>query len=218
MKKIAIIGHYGEGENLVNGQTIKTKIVTNELEKYFGEIEVDRIDTHKKIINSIVKSVKSLINHRNIIMLPAHNGVRIFTPVLFLSNLIFRRSLHYIVIGGWLPDFLHNKRVLSWFLKRFDYIYVETNGMKLKMDGLGFSNVVVMPYCKDLNIIDCNELVYNCSDTVFKFCTFSRVMKEKGVEDAVEAIKILNSQDNNRNYYLYRSALPNNHHGWNKER
>lgn len=30
--KAGIIGHFGEGENLLNGQTIKTKIVTEELQ------------------------------------------------------------------------------------------------------------------------------------------------------------------------------------------
>ena len=33
MKKIAVIGHFGQGENLLNGQAIKTKIVTLELKK-----------------------------------------------------------------------------------------------------------------------------------------------------------------------------------------
>lgn len=28
----------------------------------------------------------------------------------------------------------------------------------------------------------------------FRFCTFSRVMKEKGIEDAIEAIRDINSE------------------------
>ena len=33
MKRVCIIGHFGHGENLLNGQTVKTKIVTKEIVK-----------------------------------------------------------------------------------------------------------------------------------------------------------------------------------------
>ena len=33
MKSVCIIGHFGHGENLLNGQTVKTKIVTKEIVK-----------------------------------------------------------------------------------------------------------------------------------------------------------------------------------------
>ena len=44
--RISVIGHFGTGLNLLNGQTIKTKIVTEELERRFGLDEVLKIDTH----------------------------------------------------------------------------------------------------------------------------------------------------------------------------
>ena len=43
--KICIIGHFGFGEELLNGQTIKTKIITNELEKQIGKNNIKKIDT-----------------------------------------------------------------------------------------------------------------------------------------------------------------------------
>ena len=30
-KKVCVIGHFGEGKVLLNGQTVKTKIITEEL-------------------------------------------------------------------------------------------------------------------------------------------------------------------------------------------
>jgi len=45
MKKACVIGHFGFGENLLNGQTIKTKNVTQELEKHFCEELILKIDT-----------------------------------------------------------------------------------------------------------------------------------------------------------------------------
>ena len=46
MKKVCVLGHFGSGKNLLNGQTVKTKIVTNELECQIGLNNVDKIDTH----------------------------------------------------------------------------------------------------------------------------------------------------------------------------
>lgn len=44
--KALVVGHFGFGEELLNGQTIKTKVVTKELEKEYGVHEILKIDTH----------------------------------------------------------------------------------------------------------------------------------------------------------------------------
>ena len=44
MKLVGIIGHFGFGLNMLNGQTIKTKIVTKALEDRFGNDEVLKVD------------------------------------------------------------------------------------------------------------------------------------------------------------------------------
>ena len=46
LKKVAVIGHFAFGKDLLNGQTVKTKILADELEKQFGEGEITRYDTH----------------------------------------------------------------------------------------------------------------------------------------------------------------------------
>ena len=51
----------------------------------------------------------------------------------------------------------------------------------------------VMPNFKDLKILKESELVYHHTEP-YSLCTFSRVMKEKGIEDAVNAVKTVNEQ------------------------
>lgn len=65
--------------------------------------------------------------------------------------------------------------------------------MKVNMEKLGFSNIYILPNCKELKILKENELVYAASKP-FKLCTFSRVMKEKGIEDAVNAVEEINKK------------------------
>ena len=67
--KIGILGHFGDGVSLLNGQTIKTKSLVNGLERY-TDTEIVRIDTYGwikkpilllRLINSRLKKLKKPI-------------------------------------------------------------------------------------------------------------------------------------------------------------
>lgn len=196
MKKVCVMGHFGFGKDMLNGQTVKTKIVTTELERQLGADQVMKIDTHggARILPKVVfQLLQAFRRCRNVIILPAHNGIRIFVPLCVAVHRIYHRNLHYVVIGGWLPEFLKNRKSLSKALKKFDGIYVETNTMKKALEEQGFANVYEMPNFKDLHILKESELVYHHTEP-YPLCTFSRVMKEKGIEDAVNAVKRVNEQ------------------------
>jgi glycosyltransferase involved in cell wall biosynthesis len=195
MKKVCVIGSFGFNKNLLNGQTIKTKIIAKELSSSLGEDQVLKIDTHggkKTLLKAPFQVIKALKNASNIIIMPAHNGVRVYTPLLSIFRAFFRRKkLHYVVIGGWLPNFIKGKKLLRKQLKKFHGIYVQTNSMKKALEEQGFKNVIVMPNFKQLTPLSESDLVYPLKEP-YKLCTFSRVMKEKGIEDAVNAVKMVN--------------------------
>lgn len=196
MKKICIIGHFGFGKNLLNGQTIKTKIITAEIEKQFGEKNIFLLDLAggvKKIPSLLIKIPIMLARCSNLIMMPVENGLMFLTPVLRFWNAFFKRKLHYVVIGGWLPEFLKRRKLLRKMLQKFGGIYVETQTMKKALEEQGFSNVLLMPNCKELTPLKLEELV-DLGKEPYKLCTFSRVMKEKGIADAVDAVKTVNEQ------------------------
>lgn len=189
-------GHYGGKNKFFDGQTVKTKIITNELIKKYGKDQVKCIDTYggkSKLIHIVLSVLGMLRVCDNIIILPAQNSLRIFAPILAATNRIYKKKLHYIVVGGWLPEFLDKKRILLNSLKKFDYIYVETLNMKEKLEEMGLKRVVVLPNCKELKILTKDELIYS-NEEILKLCTFSRVMKEKGIEDAINAVEKVNNK------------------------
>lgn len=200
MSRVAVIGHFGIGLDLANGQTIKTKIVTEEIEKYCREkaLIVDAHGGIKAIIPVIVGSIKSLFFCNNIILMLTENGLKVSVPVLTFFNKIFHKRLHYVVVGGWLPEFLNKQPGLVKRLKLFHMIYVETYNMKLLLEKMGFNNIVVMPNCKRLEIVQKPE---KCIKP-YRVCTFSRVTKEKGIEDAVNAVISANHQLGEEIYHL----------------
>lgn len=196
MNRICVIGHFGFGKTLLNGQTLKTKIITEEIEKRFGKENVALLDLAggvKKIPYLLFKIPMVLAKCDNLVMMPVENGLRFLTPVLRVLNTFFKRKLHYVVIGGWLPQFISDKKWLQKGLKCFHGIYVETNTMKAALEKVGLTNLIVLPNCKKLDILSQDKLVYP-DGVPFRLCTFSRVMKEKGIGSAAQVIKKVNER------------------------
>jgi glycosyltransferase involved in cell wall biosynthesis len=91
-----------------------------------------------------------------------------------------------------LPKLLRNNPKLVTGLKDFTGIYVETHSMIDVLNKSGLNNVHYLPNFKRLNNLDERELVYSYKEP-YKLCTFSRVMKEKGIEDAINVVKTINN-------------------------
>lgn len=197
MKKIGIIGHFCFAKEIFNGQTIKTKIVAQELKKIYGISEVMTSDTHggwRYLIRLPFSSFNVVRNCQNIIMMPARGGVRIIPFFLLFWNLFFHRRLHYVVIGGWLPELLDNHHILRGALKHFYRIYPETEFTASSLRKHGLKNLEVMPNFKSTTPLTEAELTRFRTDdgAQLPFCTFSRVIKAKGIEEAVAAISRAN--------------------------
>ena len=123
MKKVSFLGHFAFGVDKANGQTIKTKILGEELKRQVGEDQVDFYDTMGKwlfVLKMPFILLHMLRNYQNVVVQPAYKGVRLIVPCLVLLNLFFHRKLHYIVLGGWLPSFVGKYPILRWSLKRLD--------------------------------------------------------------------------------------------------
>ena len=122
LKKIGIVGHFAEGKDFFDGQTIKIRALYNALQKvYTGDIStVDTFGGVKIIPKLIIKTFSLFKSCKNVVMLPAQNGLKLFTPLFSFCNLLFGRTLHYIVIGGWLPEYVIAHRFIGKLLKKFD--------------------------------------------------------------------------------------------------
>ena len=188
--KYGIIGSFVIGKNTYGGQSIKTRNFTEALETKIGKENVFRVDTYgwKKHPFRLIFNILGILNKsEEIVILPADRGVLVIPRLVKFLRGFRKIKLHYVVIGGWLPEFLLNRKTLSRVLKKYDGIYVETNSMKTALECQGFTNIYVLPNFKKLHILEENELIYP-EGYPLRLCTFSRVMKEKGIEDAINAV------------------------------
>ena len=191
---IGICGHYSDSAVALNGQTVKTKILTEALEEVYGKENVSRCDTHnwkKRIFSFGWGCMRLLVRCKNIVLLPAQSAVLSLFPMFVILNRVFRRKIHYYVVGGWLLETIEQHPKLIKRLKEIDGIYVELHTMERQLIELGLSNVYYVNKFRKLQIISENELPETAA-LPLRFCLFSRIMKEKGVEEAIASVSEIN--------------------------
>lgn len=197
MHKITVIGKFIGTATAADGQSIKTRIITRELEKALDPNNVHRIDTFgwkKNPLKLFLNTFSAVQKSANVVFMTDAGGIKVFPWLLLASNVFSRAALHYVVVGGWLVGYLKSHRLIAGCLKRFRGIYVETQVMKTGLESLGFQNVVLMPNFKDLTVLPEEDMVF-CGEP-YKLCTFSRVMEEKGIADAARAVIDVNRHYN----------------------
>ena len=202
--KITLVGHFAEGKDFNDGQTVKTRNLYKALANQYGDAAGKKVDTCgflNRIIPFVFENAKSFLSSSNTIIVPAHNGVKIFVPFFSFLNFFFKRKLSYAVVGGWLPEFLNNHKKVSKMLKKFSGIYVETGSMKTDLEKQGFTNVYLLPNFKYITPLTEDKLVYN-EKAPHSLCIFSRIMQQKGVEDAIEVVKQINNEAGNTVFTL----------------
>lgn len=188
---VVIIGHFGGHENILDGQTIKTKILYQEL-KNATEWNLIKVDTYYKKHNPIklVKdTLKYLLTKRTVIVLLSGNGMRFYFPMLYFFSKVFHTRVFHDVIGGNLDMYVKKYPKFRKYLTSFQVNWVEAKSMQTKLEELGIDNCEVIPNFKRLKIVEVPEKEFQ---EPYRFCMFSRVMKEKGVETAIEAVETIN--------------------------
>ena len=196
MYKVGVLGYFAGGNLAAGGQSTKTITLDSELRKIYGNKKVISVDTTRwkdHVGLFMLKCIMLTFKCQNIIILPAENGIKKFAPLFVFFRFLTKAKIHYMVIGGWLPKALENNKFLLWLLHYFDGIYVETHTMLKHLNQLGLSNVYVIPNFKKLSIVSKNKTDYK-HNKPYKLCTFSRVVKKKGIEDAISAIVAINKK------------------------
>lgn len=197
MKPICVCGHFAFGKNKLNGQTIKTIITSQELAKAIGEGNMMYVDTAgiHCMLMLIPRLFWAALKCNHILIFPARKGLRVIIPILAFLRLFLSFKTHHLVIGGWLAGVLAERPSLEkMYAKVVTYIYVETSVLGQALKERGYSQTVLMPNFKNLKILEPQELLDFIPNAPLRVCTFSRVMEQKGIDEAVWAVTRANEE------------------------
>ena len=189
MKSIIIIGNYGKYQKL-NGQTMRTRTIYNSIKaKYGNNYKIEKIDTANKSILLYIKAVFKILKAKRVIILPAKRALK---PLLILIKLLgaSKKTVH-IAIGGWLDTYINKPKWIK-IEKNFKAILVQIEALKISLEKLELKNVIYFPNYRENT--DEKIQIKEKEDLYKKFVFYSRVIKEKGIFEAIEAIKLLNKE------------------------
>lgn len=189
-RKVCFIGSISDK---LDGQTVKTKILYDEL-KNGSDWHIYLVNTANKkkdFFFIILKTFAYLFKCKDVIIIVSQNGRRFFFPILYTFSKMFKRRIYHNVIGGCLQEYAKEYKKFPKYLNSFKVNWVESSLMKKELEKLGVNNAIVMPNFKQLEYKKNGNIT---SKATFKFCTFSRVVKEKGIEDAIDAVNNINNK------------------------
>ena len=189
---IVILGHLGGRREFNDGQTVKTISIYNALNKY-DAFKVSSIDTYYLKHNPfkfLFDFCYSLFCYKKYIVLLSDKGRKYFFPILFFMSICGKEIYHY-AIGGRLAREVQSNKKWVRYISSFRYNWLESKELSRQLQELGIKNAVYLPNFKNIGILSKKNMNYTYS-LPFRLCTFSRVVKEKGIEDAIEAVKEIN--------------------------
>lgn len=192
--KIGIWGQFGDGGIIADGQAVRTTIITEELKARYGEKNVTALNTNnwrQHPFSFLVGTIRLLMLSEKVVIFPADNGFKTVVPIYHLLNMVFRRKLYYVVIGGFLPALLKSKPKYLPMLKKYEALFVQTVNLKNDLEAAGLPNIHILSNLKRLNTRSLQDVTVN-HDREVKVCTLSRINAEKGIDYAVEAVRKAN--------------------------
>ena len=184
MKKVAIIGQYGEGPDYVTGQAVKTHATVDWMISRFGRENVEIVNSYgwkKRPLRLFLSMLRAVAHCKNVIILPAQHGVKFFPRAVSALNRLFHRRIFFIVIGGWLADMLKEKPGLRRAVTSFDGVCAETETLARQLREVGVEHAWRLPNFRDY--VDTEDKRPATTPPV-RVCTYSRVTESKGIADA----------------------------------
>ena len=198
IRRIGLIGHLAIGQEKYDGQTVSTRMWQTELKKMHLEkspIYVDTFNYKHRAISLIANWLKCMISCCHIVFMLSGNGMRVFLPLLYYTNKLFKRKLYHRVIGGNLCEYV--KKYPKWvkYLNGFEVNWVQSTKMVEELKRIGVKNGEYLENFRAIKAIAPSELTA-WREEPYKFCTFCRVCKPKGIGLAINAISEVNKKYN----------------------
>lgn len=191
--RIAVVGHFGGNESFYDGQTVKTIAIYDALKRY-GIQKIDKIDTfyiRRNPLKFAIQFAKAAAVDKKFIVLLSDKGRKVLFPILYTMSKAGKDVYHY-GIGGRLAREVREKENWKKYVSSFKGNWLESIELVEDLRAQGVNNAIYLPNFKKLHILQKSELRKEYS-APYKLCTFSRVMAEKGIEDAIAAVQKINN-------------------------
>lgn len=200
--QLVVIGNFGSEQGNC-GQTIKTNVIYSLLKKERSGDTIAFDTSNLKSISKIFYLLFVVFRYDKFVILPAQKAL----PILACLFYIFNKKADYIVIGGWLPEYLMiSRRFIKKAISSNFRIFVETRDMTSKLIKIGIKSYV-LPNFKTFVKFKLESVLEEKekNSTKVNYVYVGRVIKEKGLIDSINALYNVasNFKDKQFNFDIY---------------
>ena len=192
--KIGACGNFDLDQGFLNGQVIRSCSIMNEIERKLGQDNVCRISYtqwKRKPFHTLAAFVKLLWNSESVILFPDLRAIYALVPLGIMLKKTTRTKVYYSVIGGWLPDFLAEHKIIRFFARKLDGLFVQTSFLSEQLRQVGIEQTTIFPNFKRIKVFGDNEINNGFMEPL-PLVFMSRVTDRKGVCELVRAVNKLN--------------------------
>ena len=192
--KIGVIGTTGEGKATSSGQEIRTKILIDALCDHYGPKNVYLMDSglaKKSKAKAMMSLLKCLLTCKDIVLIVSRNGLHFFLPLLSMLQKYAGKRVYNNIIGGNILELIEENPKYPQYMSSFVVNWVQMTKIVEELKKIGVDNVELLPNSKPIQAKKDSEYT---PQIPLKFCTFSRISKAKGIENAISSIVEINTK------------------------
>ena len=197
-RKIIVVGTYGKEDVISNGQINKVRDYFYFICARFGKESVKKVDIgdyKRKPVSTFLNLVKGIKwCNKVVLLLCGHgNGIRFILPFIIRLADALHKQVFFSVVGGGILNNIDEKKKLLNQMSKLEAIYVETKKIQTVLIEKGLKEVYYTPVFSRREGITVNDLPTDYHEP-YRMCTYARVIKEKGISDAIDAVISVNKK------------------------
>lgn len=191
-KKLLFIASLPSKKMNFDGERNKSKDVLFCLKKMGYKIDTINY-TKNKYLQTIKLILKSIFVKYDLIFISkcVRGGSIALHQILRFGRSFNKNNIFFYLIGNGFAGF-ENSKIYKDDMKKCRRVIVESISVQKSLEEDGINNCAIFPCIKQEYHLDTFLKDYD-NDEPLKAIFFSRIVKEKGVLDAIEAIRIVNS-------------------------
>lgn len=189
----------------LGGEAVKNRLLAEEFVRQGVETEIVETSRWQDRLPEVIRDVvRKTVGRDRIFFVCSHpKGAMMVMPYLLSLKALTNAELRYMVVGYDLFRLFELAPPLARAFGRFDRLYVETAGMKRDLEQKwGLDNVVFIPNFRPREQEITSRPRALAEEGELRTVFFSRVVRTKGADVAIEAVKQANRSNPGRRIIL----------------
>jgi len=193
---ILVLGYFGYATNKLDGQTVKTRNVFELLKINCNNLaSIDYFDTHQfqKTNLYLFIMIWKILRCNKLVYMPADDNLKYLFPFIYIVCKYKRIDIIFIVIGGWLDDFLKTSKLHANLLSKISVILSESKQLNNNLKHIyNINNAKYFPNFRIQSFIPS----FKKNKDSFNIIYMGRINQMKGIDSIFRLAKYIEVRHN----------------------